>query len=467
MIDFLKYLKINGLLFVTKYLKKLHIVMYSVNLKFMLVHSQHNIKIILLGLCLFHVQLVSAQLGICKGTLGPPIFMEDFGSGNGNVKLAKGRTTYSFTRNRPRDGSYAISNKHKHFNWFKLNDHTPNDENGRMLIVNASFEPGEFFRLPISGLCKSTFYEFSSWIVNLTRTYTEACGKGIPINVSYQIWNKTNEKLLASGNTGPIYGGSEPTWRRFALMFTTRPNETSVILKIRNNGKGGCGNDLALDDITLRPCGDIVNVVDKNNKSRVAVNDTDTPFTTTLIAKPKFEAFPFYFYQWQQSKNGVNWKDIPRANKATYKIPSISSKVYYRTKVSNKVQDLNFASCYYYSENYEVNVLKSKPGVTKRPVVKGVTNLVPETTNATVPIKKQDLDKANLPKTHKQVIIVKHGNKVIFDKVWFDGVIGKFVQTGEKILSKGHPKGSTVVHETVYTKTIYGYNSFRRVYIKE
>lgn len=425
--------------------------------------------VLLFFLGLFNAE---AQLGFCNGNTGNPIFTEDFGSGIGNVKLPFGTTTYKFTKNRPKDGCYVVSNTHKHFNWYKLNDHTPGDNNGRMLIINAGYEPGEFFRVPVSGLCENTSYEFSSWMVNLTQEYTKACGRGIPIDVTFEIWNKSNKTLLASGSTGSIYGGSRPTWRQFALVFQTRPNETSVILKIRNNGKGGCGNDLALDDIAFKPCGDNVVVVDKNNKKRVSVNKGYLPFSTTLKLKPDYSVFSNHFYQWQKSKDGINWDDIPKAKKDTYKITPTNSKIFYRAKVAENPQNLDNSLCYSYSDIYEIGISKEKPIIIRRPTARKINSLEKKGLDGlslsietpkinTVPL---FIDRKKLAKTYKRVIIVKQGTKVCLDKVWIDGVIGKYVQTNEKIIKKGHPKGYVVVIETIYYKSKYGYNSVTRQY---
>ncbi|MBC3759806.1 hypothetical protein H7U19_15440 [Hyunsoonleella sp. SJ7] len=339
-----------------------------------------------------------------------------------------------------------------------------------MLIVNAGYEPGEFFRVPVSGLCENTSYEFSSWIVNLTREYTKACGRGIPIDVTFEIWNKSNKTLLASGSTGAIYGGNKPTWRQYALVFQTRPNETSVILKIRNNGKGGCGNDLALDDIEFKPCGDNVVIEDKNNKKRISVNKSYLPFSTTLTLKPDYTVFSDHFYQWQTSKDGKNWEDIPGARKETYKVPATSSKVFYRAKVAENSQNLNNALCYSYSDFYEISISKEKPIVLKRPGVKKTTNLVKKGLAGVnifleePKITRMYIDRKRLAKTYKDVIIVKNGCKIITDKVWIDGAVGKYVQTTEKVIKKGHALGETVINETLYYKAAYGYNCLKRTY---
>jgi hypothetical protein len=41
-------------------------------------------------------------------------------------------------------------------------------------------------------------------------------------------------------------------------LFTTPAGVNNIVLRMVNNAPGGCGNDLALDDITFRPCGPLI-----------------------------------------------------------------------------------------------------------------------------------------------------------------------------------------------------------------
>ena len=144
-----------------------------------------------------------AQLGFCNGNSGDPIFIETFGEGTNNVALPLVTTTYTYANSAPNDGFYTVSSTTNWYGWHNTLDHTPNDTNGRSLIVNADFTAGEFFRQTINGLCENTSYEFSSWLLNLLPS--SGCGgSGIPINVKFQIWDITDTNLLASGDTGNI-----------------------------------------------------------------------------------------------------------------------------------------------------------------------------------------------------------------------------------------------------------------------
>lgn len=432
--------------------------------------------------CLLCCLNIEAQLGTCKGNCGDIIFEENFGNGLGNRRLRSGTTTYNFSSRSPNDGFYAVTNYSKHYNWFDVKDHTPGDKNGRMLIVNASHSAGEFFRIPISGLCENASYEFSSWILNLVPSYSKQCNNVIPINVTFEIWNESNSSRLATGSTGAIKSTNSAKWRKYALVFKTKPGETSVILKIKNNGSGGCGNDLALDDIEFKPCGDNVAILDSANKSSIVLNSNTSVRSTILSANPDFSVFTNHYYQWQKSNDGVNWLDIKGETGTKCNIKFSPTKTYYRVRVAESRNNLDNSLCYSYSDFYKIRLNgnykpppKLKPVVPTRPRVttivpitsKGIAKMIPdiklEKIKIIAPLKM--IDKSKLPKTYKNVVIVKSSTEILTEKVWVEGVPGKFVQTGEIITKQGHPDGFIVVYETVYYRARYGFNSVKRKYV--
>ena len=275
-----------------------------------------------------------AQLGFCGGNSGDPIFMETFGSGITNgPPLPFGTTTYSYVDERPYDGSYTISSNTSWFGWHDVEDHTPGDTNGKCFIVNADYTAGEFFRTTIYGLCENTTYEFSSWLINLLPA--SGCdGNGIPINVKFQIWDDTDTTLLASGDTGDLQATTSPVWEQYALVFTTLSGQTSVILKMINNGTGGCGNDLAIDDIIFKSCGDFISIFNEENEDSVARCENDEAYTTLLTVSPDFSIFSTHFYQWQQSNDGSTWNDVLGETNQTYQTPLLNTTTYFRAKVA-------------------------------------------------------------------------------------------------------------------------------------
>ncbi|GAA3648959.1 hypothetical protein [Flavivirga jejuensis] len=413
-----------------------------------------KLNIILLILFIFLGLKLQAQLGFCTGNSGDPIFSEDFGVGYNDEPISSGSTTYNFTTGIPRNGYYKVSSNTNWFGWFNTRDHTPNDKNGRALIVNASTEPGEFFKISVSGLCENTTYEFSSWLINLFPYNHKVCGffkneSAIPINVTFEIWDSTDTVLIKSGDTGNIKGSYAPNWEQYGLVFQTKPGQTSVILKMRNNSIGGCGNDLAIDDIMFKTCGDSVIIEDASgNKNNISLSNNELPYSTILKAAPDFSVFSTHFYQWQKSENGIDWVNIIGENRSDFSIKKISTLSYYRVLVAEDAVNLLNSSCNSTSEIYKVEIPQPKKGAKIREKVTRINVINP----------KESI------KTKKQVTIVMNGHKIINHEVWIDGALGKYVQTSEKIIKQGDINAGAIIEETIYYKTVYGYNSKKRIY---
>lgn len=88
-------------------------------------------------------------------------------------------------------------------------DHTSGNCTGRMMVVNASYDKGEFSRRRFTGLLPVTSYCFSAWAMNISDTV-------IKPNVRFEV---------------------------------NDPAQSTLDLVLVNNNIGGEGNDLALDDI--------------------------------------------------------------------------------------------------------------------------------------------------------------------------------------------------------------------------
>lgn len=316
----------------------------------------NSLNIITILCVLFCFENTFAQLSFCQGNSAEPIFIEDFGTGiDYGPPLAAGITTYNFVGfNGPQDGEYTVGSSTFAYGWNMPNDHTPNDTNGKALIVNASFTPGEFYNTSISGLCENTTYEFSSWLLNILPS--SGCGNnGIPVNVRFEIWDITDTNLLASGDTGDIFGMATPIWEQYGLVFQTLTGQTSVILKMLNNGVGGCGNDLAIDDISFSHCGDFIMVTDENNNTQVDICENDTPFDVILTATPDFSVYNSHFYQWQESTDGVVWSDITGETAQSINL-SVTSSMFFRTKVAEDAINLGNSQCLSISDVFQVTL---------------------------------------------------------------------------------------------------------------
>ncbi|GGG15821.1 hypothetical protein GCM10011344_15510 [Dokdonia pacifica] len=180
-------------------------------------------------------------------------FLEDFGTGTERVSTPFTEYTFNPGPGQVNDGEYAIINTSADLNtgWHdNLEDNTPGDINGRALFVNADFNTDEFYRRTVDGLLTDTDYTFSSFITTVYDTDTGICpNDGIPANVTFRVEDSAGA-TLAEIETGDIPNEADPNWQQFIIGFNSGAN-TSVQIVLVNNSIGGCGNDLAIDDISL------------------------------------------------------------------------------------------------------------------------------------------------------------------------------------------------------------------------
>ena len=320
----------------------------------------HKIKIVSILLLTFSfLAKTSAQL--CQGSLGDPVVNITFGSGANPGQALNGLTNYNFVSGDcPNDGNYTIANSTSNcfgFTWHSLaEDHTPGDTNGYMMVVNASFNPGDFFVKTVDGLCPNTTYEFASWILNVLKP-SSCAGAGIKPNITFNI-ETTTGTILQSYKTGDIPSSSFPEWKQYGFFFSTTSTISSVVLRMTNNAPGGCGNDLLLDDITFRACGPLVtaNIVGAPDSVDVCEgNNSIYTFNANVSA-----GYTDPVYQWQIStNNGASWTNIPGATNTTYVRPAVTtpSTYLYRLAVSQR-SNLNISSCAIVSNVVAISVNK-------------------------------------------------------------------------------------------------------------
>lgn len=300
------------------------------------------------ALCFFTWLMITLLIGvvgkasgqnICTGNLGENIFEAgDFGSGASNLLpfdpgIAPG---YTYTLSPPpNDGLYTITNNTGAFpflfpGWMAIRDNS-SDPNGYMMVVNASYAPGDFYDKTVDGLCDNTLYEFSADIFNLINAQT---ANFIKPNVSFLI---NDEVRYTTGNIP-----QNEIWNTFGFTFTTGPGETSVRLTLRNNAPGGIGNDLALDNISFRACGPAALILPYE-----IANICEDGAPITLEATIEGNQFPTPAVQWQQSLDGgMNWSDIPGATGLSIMHTQLSAGYYYyRYLLANSPSNLANSKC--------------------------------------------------------------------------------------------------------------------------
>lgn len=202
------------------------------------------------------------------------------------------------------------------------------------MLINASFNSGDFYLDTVSGLCEGTTYEFAAWAINVQRP--DQCNfAGIRPNVIFTIESVTGA-ILGSYKTENIEPTSSPTWKQYGLFFTA-PAAGRVVMRISNIGPGGCGNDLAIDDISFRPCGPTVSASAVGfSTPNVNICETDLkPVTMNAVISAGYNK-PEYF--WQLSRNNGNtWTNLPGVNQSSIVHPvSVAGQYQYRLLVAEE-----------------------------------------------------------------------------------------------------------------------------------
>jgi gliding motility-associated-like protein len=302
------------------------------------------------------VKPLGAQL--CQGSLGDPVVKIDFGAGSNPGPSLSFPTSYGFVSGDcPNDGFYTVRNNTTACfgdSWHSLTkDHTGNT-NGYFMLVNASVSPGDFYVDTVRRLCSKTTFEFAAWVVNVLKP--SACqGNGEKPDLTFSIETTTGD-TLQTFNSGKINADGSPQWKQYGFFFQTPVGVSDVVVRIRNNAPGGCGNDLALDDITFRPCGPAV-TVNIENEGQINIKDIcDYNSKSYILHGSISEGFTNPAYQWQFSADNINWSDITGAISTSYeRKPTPIGTYYYRMAVA-EAENISSLNCRILSNVIQFNV---------------------------------------------------------------------------------------------------------------
>ena len=310
---------------------------------------------------------VTGQQQTCSGSFGNPVVDITFGSGATNPGLPiatavpGASTNYNFagyaTGNPPAvifDGDYALVNAVPiNSAWYTgAKDHTGNP-NGYMAYFNSAPAPGEFYRQTVSDLCAGTTYEFSAWIANVLNP--AVIPSAILPNITFKILDPATQSVLASFNSGDIAMENSMTWKQSSFLFTLPSTNSSVTLVLANNNVGGSaqpGNDLAIDDITFRPCGPLTKA------SFSFSQDIDSIGTNNCLGVELFGSITGSFnnpaYQWQISADsGLTYTNIAGANSLMAMTGALTNGRYLVRMLSAEAGNINSPNCSFIS-----NILK-------------------------------------------------------------------------------------------------------------
>lgn len=208
-------------------------------------------------------------------------FVEDFATGEGRFE-----TPYTNLNFQPvgevGGGDYAVSNTSAGMNggWHVTTDHTGNT-NGMMFVVNPEFFGDELYRRTIT-VTPNVDYSLNYWMTTMYDIDTAICSNGgDPSNITLRV-EDVDGNLIAESSTGDVPNSSEPNWIEYGVNFNSADNTEIQFIFINNaSGAMGCGNDLAIDDISLYYEGDLPVVVTPEDMEQCDVSGTTSTFDLT------------------------------------------------------------------------------------------------------------------------------------------------------------------------------------------
>ncbi|MDO7138529.1 T9SS type B sorting domain-containing protein [Algibacter lectus] len=312
---------------------------------------------------------IQSHAQLCEGSLGDPIVEIDFGSGsNRGSALGSAITAFTYRASGELDeGEYTIVNSSSGLKanaWHVTNDHTGNS-NGYMMVINSAViaNEGVFYTKTVSGLCPNTTYEFSAWLINLLNPNAGLTDQYSP-NVTFRI-SDTSGNILGFYSTGDINQTSSPKWLQYGFFFTSGADAEVVISILNSAPSAHPGNDIALDDISFRPCGPtIINSIDNDAATALSICQNESVNYTFQADVSSGYTNPQY--QWQLSDdNGDTWLDITGETAPNYLFSDTNTPgtFLYRLTVAND-SSINSAFCRIASDNFEVEIITTPEALT-------------------------------------------------------------------------------------------------------
>lgn len=347
--------------------------------------------IILIAALLAGLQTL-AQTNGNSGTIGI-LFRETFGKGNNKTSLPAGRTTYSYNSSSAiSDGEYHLYKKtNGRSEWHAANDHT-GDGNGRAMVINASYAAGEFFRDTVTGLTSNSYYSIYLYVMNVNTLGTCGSSALLPrLQFVVEAYNANGTfTQLTSFTSQYIAQSANATWVQVGGTFTLGAGQTNVRYRIINNQTGGCGNDLAIDDITFER---VMSTLPVTGLQTTAIrNNNDVTVKWQTLTESNTSHFVV-----EKSTNGKDWEAIgtvAAAGNSLFKKEYSLNDTKPAADNYYRIQQVDIDGTFTYSNvvTIKVNATVIKASTYPNPFTNGVQVDIKAETNQSVIIKLYDLN---------------------------------------------------------------------------
>lgn len=324
----------------------------------------------------------TAEMPPCEA-LERIMYLQTFGSGSGlstSIPAATGSagtasTGYTGSTSQPIDlEMYTLTNNANNGNtsrWISRTDRTTGT--GRMMVVNADVRSNVVYRDQVDITCGNLKYSLFAFVSNISNSsygsFCDAFGGIINPKLTFTVRNAANNNIITHLSTPDI---TSSAWTQYGMKFVMPTGVTRIIIEITNAAAGGCGNDLAIDDVQFGLC-DPTPTVSVNNTAG-CTNGTTT--FSAALSDPTVISGTVY-YQWQRSNDNITWTDIGLATSSIYTINPLSASdvgKYYRVLVGPSNGSIILPSldrnCAYISDPFLLNAktLSTAPtGITRSP----------------------------------------------------------------------------------------------------
>lgn len=298
---------------------------------------------------------VTAQTPPCA-SLSTVLYSQDFGSGSNTTTIplpstgTTGTTAYNGSTTQPLAvEQYMLAsnaNAANNARFISLTDHTGNA--GRMMIINADVNNSVMYSGTAASLCPNQQYSllfYAAFVGNASyQTVCDGFGGFKYPRIKMRIKDLVSGTTITEASTADI---TSTGWNLYGMKWTMPTSYTSLIFELINDAPGGCGNDIALDDIKFGLCNPLP-IVSISNTSAGCIG-SGASFTSSLSDPGAISGT--VVYKWQISSDNVTYIDIAgaTASTSTYSIAAVTATdvdKYYRI-VAAASGNMGTASCQY------------------------------------------------------------------------------------------------------------------------
>lgn len=260
-------------------------------------------------------------------------------------------------------------------NWISLTDHT-GGVNGRMMVVNADITTHTFFRDTMPAVCAGQQYNFIFWAAFVgNNAYKATCdglgGFRYPVML-IRVRDLSTGLIITEGYTDTI---KLTSWNQYGIKWTSPSGFSNAIVELINAGEGGCGNDVAIDDIQFGLCSPAP-TISLGGMAAGCLGASQT-FTSNISDTTAIAGSKDYQWQWSPAPGSGPWTSISGATGATYTINPVTATDtgrFYRVIVAS-AGNMGTPSCQYISPG--VKLTGKAPSVAATSANRNKNNICP------------------------------------------------------------------------------------------